>query len=585
MADNRIQYETTRESVSMVAGTSDYSYTIKGDSVTIAGYRGGASEVIIPASIDGHPVRTIGRGAFKNNAGLRSVTVPEGVIRIEESAFEGCSGLSQIRLPGSLMNVGARAFKGCAALKRIALPDRVDRLSMEILCGCANLEELRLSDRVSMCQDGAFAGCKSLRHVTLPAGMLLKNRTPFEGSALEPFYDDIRGCLFNRRPFVLENGQNASGEIVKRSSFTSGDFGYDLDNGNAVITEYRGAGGDVTVPESIDGHPVNSIGRQAFRGCENVRSVTLPDCIETINSEAFAFCTNMTSIRLPAQMPGVKMGQRVFANCTALKSVTMPAGMISVVSETFCGCVGLEEISLPDSCEGYGSGAFYGCKGLKRVTLPAMKQLSGSAFDGSPLEGELKAIQACARAGKPFVFEGGRSATPVPEEKPRPLSEIKDDALAPKYALGNGLVLENEKRLLSRKAYDPAKKIHRFRDVMFGGEIVVQEMPDGVPGRSDEALVKERIGALIMQGLGPFDGRVQTHESISYGIRKRGDGVSVSIVALDGHVLLVVGSVAAIVIHLYSTGAARPSIPEEPSVREEKTIMQLLLDGIRGWFR
>ena len=46
---------------------------------------------------------------------------------------------------------------------------------------------------------------------------------------------------------------------------TSGDYEYtDNGNGTCTITDYTGTGGDLTIPESIDGLTVTHIGEEAF---------------------------------------------------------------------------------------------------------------------------------------------------------------------------------------------------------------------------------------------------------------------------------------------------------------------------------
>lgn len=46
---------------------------------------------------------------------------------------------------------------------------------------------------------------------------------------------------------------------------TSGDYEYSIgSDGNVTITKYIGSGGDVVIPEELEGHPVTIIGQNAF---------------------------------------------------------------------------------------------------------------------------------------------------------------------------------------------------------------------------------------------------------------------------------------------------------------------------------
>ena len=69
----------------------------------------------------------------------------------------------------------------------------------------------------------------------------------------------------------------------------SGDFKYSIiNNGNAVeITGYVGRGGNVSIPSTIQGLPVVSIGDYAFANCSKITSVIIPNSVTTIENGAF----------------------------------------------------------------------------------------------------------------------------------------------------------------------------------------------------------------------------------------------------------------------------------------------------------
>lgn len=72
-------------------------------------------ELIIPEG-----VREIGTGAFSDFIKLRSVLFPESMIYIQAGAFINCSSLDNINLPSGTM-VQMMAFRGCASLKNITI--------------------------------------------------------------------------------------------------------------------------------------------------------------------------------------------------------------------------------------------------------------------------------------------------------------------------------------------------------------------------------------------------------------------------------------------------------------------------------
>ncbi len=65
----------------------------------ITAYRGDDARVEVPEEIEGMPVRGIAAGAFKNNASLRKLVLPQGT-ELQDGAFDGCVRLSEVEFSG-----------------------------------------------------------------------------------------------------------------------------------------------------------------------------------------------------------------------------------------------------------------------------------------------------------------------------------------------------------------------------------------------------------------------------------------------------------------------------------------------------
>ena len=76
------------------------------DGVLVA-YTGPGGDVVVPAGT----VR-IGRGAFRDNAALRTIHLPEGLEEIDDHAFRNCANLRQIRIPADC-TLGTDVFEQC----------------------------------------------------------------------------------------------------------------------------------------------------------------------------------------------------------------------------------------------------------------------------------------------------------------------------------------------------------------------------------------------------------------------------------------------------------------------------------------
>ena len=110
-------------------------------------------------------------------------------------------------------------------------------------------------------------------------------------------------------------------------------FTYTTNNDAITITGYTGPGGAVTIPDTINGLPVTSIGTNAIQSCASLTSVTVPDSVTNIGAGAFYWCLS-------------------------LASVSIGNGVTSIGGGAFDDCVLLTNVAIPDTVTSIGDGAF-----------------------------------------------------------------------------------------------------------------------------------------------------------------------------------------------------------------------------------
>ena len=66
------------------------------------------------------------------------------------------------------------------------------------------------------------------------------------------------------------------------------------EDGTAAVTAYNGNETEVIIPQELEGHTVTWIEEDAFVGCSNLTSVTIPNSVKSISEEAFYGCSNLT---------------------------------------------------------------------------------------------------------------------------------------------------------------------------------------------------------------------------------------------------------------------------------------------------
>ena len=74
-----------------------------------------------------------------------------------------------------------------------------------------------------------------------------------------------------------------------------GDYIYIVTDGNATITGYTGAGGDISIPATLGGYPTVAIADSVFRTIADLTSVIIPDSVTNIGGYAFYYCSQLTT--------------------------------------------------------------------------------------------------------------------------------------------------------------------------------------------------------------------------------------------------------------------------------------------------
>ena len=152
-----------------VSVSHNLKYEIKDDTVTITGCDAGASgRLVIPATIEGKPVTSIGGSAFSDFSNLSSITIPNSVISIGDVAFGGCTSLTSITIPDGVTSIEGGAFFGCSSLTSITIPDGVTSIGVNAFSRCRSLTSITIGAGVTSIGGGAFSVCSSLTNITIP---------------------------------------------------------------------------------------------------------------------------------------------------------------------------------------------------------------------------------------------------------------------------------------------------------------------------------------------------------------------------------------------------------------------------------
>lgn len=146
------------------------------------------------------------------------------------------------------------------------------------------------------------------------------------------------------------------------------DFGWrKTETGDVAVTRFRCQfASSCVVPAEIDGKAVVEIASNAFIG-DSLRSLTLPDGVQTLGDKTFANSESLTSVKFPSRLQ--TLGDEAFSNCESLSSVELPDGLQHIGARAFYQCRSLKSLRIPDSLQTIGDSAFYGLQSLRRVDV------------------------------------------------------------------------------------------------------------------------------------------------------------------------------------------------------------------------
>ncbi len=367
-----------------------YSLNHTEDGYVVTGCSGEATEIIIPSVYNELPVTEIGDRAFYNYDKLRYIEIPDSVTTIGDFAFSGCWSLGgkseegekestyvSVTIPNSVTEIGESAFAGCGRLTSLTIPDSVTTIGKDAFSFCWRLEQVTIGESVTTIGKSAFENCIALADMTVP----------YIGATKDGAENTHFGYIFGADNY--QNNGDCVPSSLKKVTVKS------------TSIDAKAFSGCKSLMNVVVDKSVTTIGKSAFEGCNALADITLPfvgatkggatnthfgyifggdsyqnngDCVPTslkkvtvtednvIEQNAFRGCNYLTKVSLPDSVTTISNG--TFAECSRLTEFVIPASVSSIGENAFDGCSNLPQIVIADTVTEIGSDAFAACDKL-----------------------------------------------------------------------------------------------------------------------------------------------------------------------------------------------------------------------------
>ena len=309
--------------------------------------------------------KTVGYSAFWDCRGLEEVVL-DGVETVEENAFYGCRKLTRLELGNALKTVESSSFDSIAITK-LVIPESMTKFNCSAFYGCSSLTEVVIPDSVTEIS-GRFYRCNNLKKVTLGNGVKKLGREVFGQKIQQIHIKDIDAWLSIKRELGL----------------TDNDTEYDKENPNFYDGAKLYLNGEQVTSINVD-KGTKKIEAYAFKGIVGIKSVVLPEGLESIGDQAFRGA-EIRKLIIPDSVKSI--GSRCFFECKKLKSVVIGAGAMSFGEKAFYSAMESLYISSDKAITALsGADVFFvngynNTVGIKRIAVAKGLKVSSLIADG-----------------------------------------------------------------------------------------------------------------------------------------------------------------------------------------------------------
>jgi major membrane immunogen (membrane-anchored lipoprotein) len=261
------------------------------------------TSIIIPDT-----VTSVGDNCFGNDEALKSATWSKACNAIPDSAFNACTSLSDFVIPTNVSTIGNASFVG-TALTSVDIPSKVTSIGAETFKKCQKLLKVTLPNDDVLSAGGIFQECTALESIVIPANVTSIGDDCFSGCT------SLKTVTFNDASALASLGSSCFNNCVALTDMPT--FGIGLRLSGDGESCFAGC----TSLKSLDFSRcpnITKIGAHFAEGDTALANISLPSTVTEIGTNAFSK-TGLTSFHIGANMTFLG---NPFTGCKKLATVT-----------------------------------------------------------------------------------------------------------------------------------------------------------------------------------------------------------------------------------------------------------------------
>ena len=334
--------------------------------------------------------------------GIEVVYVPEGVTTLSSGLFWDNQDIKKVVLPKSLESLGGDTFYNCRNLREITIPENVRFMGNNPFAGCPDLVLKNESPYFNLV-DGALYNQDFSRLIYYPINSpsteyKIKSGTKLVGKHVFFMCNMLQKIEIPSSVIKLENNPFSGCQNLKLENHSPNynivdDVIYDAD-----FSSVTGCLNSIKTDRLVLKN-VKRICRNSFWNCKGIKTIVLPNTLQTIGYNPFVGCTNIefvsnspeyvvengilftadksTIVCYPSKLAKgeihipdtvTKLERGAFSGCTEMTAIHLHN--VSVISKTcFTNCDSLTQVYCSDLVSYIGEWAFAHCKNLKELSV------------------------------------------------------------------------------------------------------------------------------------------------------------------------------------------------------------------------